>query len=126
LNHTDEVLGGAIAFMAANTKRIGVLGARAMVLGTFLQAALPHLTTLQRVEIIRSFRPGIEDVPAAMDDVALPAEYHSALLEITNAILVALGQRSVTRESFKAAAPRGNPGVSRCSLACRLARSLIT
>jgi hypothetical protein len=95
---TDEVLGGVIAFMAANTKRMGVLGARAMVLGTFLQAALPHLTTLHRVEITSSFRLGIEDVLAAMDDVALPAEYHSALLELTNAIVAALGQRSGTRE----------------------------
>lgn len=33
-----------------------------------------------------------------MDDVALPAEYHSTLLELTNAILTALAQESVARE----------------------------
>jgi hypothetical protein len=36
------------------------------------------------VAISRSFREGIEDAMALMDDVALPAEYHSALLEFTN------------------------------------------
>jgi hypothetical protein len=33
-----------------------------------------------------------------MDDVVLPAEYHSALLQLTNAILAALGQGSAIRE----------------------------
>jgi hypothetical protein len=69
-----------------------------MVLGKFLEAALPHLTTLQRVEITRSFRHGIEDAMAQMDDVALPAEYHSALLELTNAILAELSQESARRQ----------------------------
>lgn len=42
----------------------------------------------------RSFRQGIEDVLSLMDDVVLPAEYHSALLELTNAIFATLGQTS--------------------------------
>jgi hypothetical protein len=72
---------------------MGALGARAMVLGKFLEAVLPHLTTLQRIEITGAFRQGIEEAMSLMDDVALPAEYHSALLDLTNAILAALGQR---------------------------------
>ncbi len=63
-----------------------------MVLGKFLEAALPHLTTLQQVEIARLFRRGVEDAMSLMDDVVLPAEYHSALLQLTNSILAALGQ----------------------------------
>lgn len=80
MNHSDNVLSQMVELMAANTKRMGALGARAMVLGKFLEAALPHLTTLQRNEITRSFRQGIDDTVSAIDDVALPAEFHSARL----------------------------------------------
>lgn len=69
-----------------------------MVLGKFLEAVLPHLTTVQRAAATRSFRQGIEDVMALMDDVALPAEYHSALLELTNAILAALSHEPARRQ----------------------------
>jgi hypothetical protein len=90
LNNTDDVLGHLAEFMAVSTTQMGMLGARAMVLGKFHAAALPHLTTLQRVEIARSFRQGIEDALSLMDDVPLPAEYHAALLELTNTILASL------------------------------------
>ncbi len=98
MSNTDNVLGQVVDLVAANTKKMGVLGARTMVLGKFLEATLPHLTTLQRVEITRSFRQGIEDGLSMMDDLALPAEYHSALLELTNAILTALGQESARHQ----------------------------
>jgi hypothetical protein len=84
--------------VTANTKTMSMLAARAMVLGTFLDAALPQFTTLQRAEVTRSFRRGIEDAMACMDDVALPAEYHTALLEVTNTILAALDRESAKRE----------------------------
>jgi hypothetical protein len=77
---------------------MSMLEARAMVLGTFLETVLPHFTTLQHVEVTRSFRQGIEDAMSLMDDVALPAEYHSTLLELTNAIRAALGQEPVARD----------------------------
>ena len=99
MNNTDNVLGQVVELMAANTKKMDVLGARTMVLGKFLEAVLPHLTTLQRVEITQSFRQGIEDALSLMDDVALPAEYHSALLELTNAILATLSQGPARRQS---------------------------
>ncbi|WP_288831042.1 hypothetical protein [uncultured Paraburkholderia sp.] len=60
----------------------------------FLDAALPQLTTLQRVEVTRSFREGIEDAMSRMDDVALPVEYYSALLDLTNNVLAALARES--------------------------------
>ncbi|SFU25908.1 hypothetical protein [Paraburkholderia aspalathi] len=93
-----ETLNHMSRLVTANTKTIGMLGARAMVLGKFFDAALPQLTTLQRGEVIRSFRHGIEDAMSLMDDVALSAEYHSALLQITNSILAALGQESAARQ----------------------------
>jgi len=75
-----------------------MLGAQVMALGKFFDVTLPHLTTLQRGEIGRSFREGIEDAMSLMDDVALPADYHSALLTLTNAILAALVHESATRQ----------------------------
>ena len=33
-----------------------------------------------------------------MDDVALPAEYHSTLLDLTNGILAGLGEEFATRQ----------------------------
>jgi hypothetical protein len=98
LNDATDSLGKMREVVAANTKTVSFFGARAMVFGKFFDAVLPHLTLLQRVEIIRSFRQGIEDTLSAMDDVALPAEYHSALLGLTNTILAALDQEPDTRE----------------------------
>ncbi|MFM0350671.1 hypothetical protein [Paraburkholderia sp. RL17-347-BIC-D] len=97
MNHINEVLDQVTTLVDANRKKLGVLGARAMVLGAFLEAAMPHFTTSQRAEISRSFRRGIEEAMSLMDDLVLPAEYHSALLELTNAILATLGQQSVAR-----------------------------
>jgi len=97
LDDTGDMLGKMAQLVTANTKTVSALGARAMVLGKFLDAVLPYLTTSQRAEVTKSFRQGIEDALSSMDDVALPAEYHSALLELTNAILAALSQESVTR-----------------------------
>ena len=76
----------------ANTKSIAILGARAMVLGTFFDVVLPHLNTSQRAQVTHSFRQGIEDVMSLMDDIALPGEYHSALLGLTNEIVAALSK----------------------------------
>jgi hypothetical protein len=91
MDDIDSGLDQIAELAAANSKIVAVLGARAMVLGKFHDAVVPYLTTSQRVAITRSFREGVENAMASMDDVALPAEYHSALLEITNAILAALG-----------------------------------
>lgn len=97
MNDATDALSKLRNVVTANTKTVSLLGARAIVLGKFFDAALPHLTTLQRIEVTRSFRQGIEDTLSLMDDVAVPAEYHSALLELTNAILAALGQEPARR-----------------------------
>ncbi|MFL9913435.1 hypothetical protein [Paraburkholderia sp. RL17-337-BIB-A] len=94
MNNADEVLRKMAALSTTNTKTVSMLGARSVVLGAFFDAALPHLTTSQRAVVTRSFRQGIEDALAQMDDMPLPAEYHSTLLELTNAILATLDQES--------------------------------
>lgn len=78
--------------MAANTKRMVTLGARAVVLGKFHDVVLPCLTASQRAEIIPVFRQGIEDAMAMMDDLTLPAEFHSTLLALTNIVLAGLNR----------------------------------
>jgi hypothetical protein len=45
---------------------------------------------LQRIEVTRSFRQGIEEAMSLMDDVPLPTEYHSTMLKLTNTIIAAL------------------------------------
>jgi hypothetical protein len=94
MNKVDEALAQMSKLVSTNTKTVSMLGARSMVLGAFFDAALPHLAPTQRAEVTRSFRQRIEDALAQMDDVALPGEYHSVLLELTNSILAALGQES--------------------------------
>lgn len=84
LDDLKEALEGIDRLTSANTKKVSVLGARAAVLSKFLEAALPHLRTSQRAGIARSFRQGIEEAMSLTDDVCLPAEYHSALLERLN------------------------------------------
>jgi hypothetical protein len=98
MSKADEILVEINELVAANRKNACVLGARAMVLGTFVEVVLPHLTTLQRVAVTRSFRQGIEDAMSLTDDVVLPAEYHSVLLELTNTILVAMSEESAARQ----------------------------
>jgi hypothetical protein len=97
-NHVAEVTGRMAELVTANTRTVSMLGAWAMVLGKFLEAVLLHLTLLQRAEVARTFRNGIEDAMALEDDVALPAEYHSTLLALTNTILAAVGQEPVPRQ----------------------------
>ncbi len=62
-------LGGMRGLITTNTRIMGELGARALVLGKFLEAALPCLTAVQRDEVRRSFRQGVEDVMSLMDEV---------------------------------------------------------
>ena len=70
-----------------NTMVSSTLGARALVLGKFVQAAISYLDKTQCVEIKRCFRQGIEEVMAMMDDTPLAKVFHSELLSLTNAVI---------------------------------------
>lgn len=98
MNNLDEVLNQMSRLVTANSTSMSILGARNLVLGIFLDAVLPRLTAVQRAEASQSFRQRIEDAFSLMDDVALPAEYHSSMLQLTNAILASLSQESATRK----------------------------
>jgi hypothetical protein len=94
MNDSDELLSRMSRLVTANTKTASILGARSMVLSKFLDAALPQLTNLQRGEIGQIFLQVIEDSVSSLDDMPLAADYHRAMLELTHAILTALGQGS--------------------------------
>ncbi|CAB3810088.1 hypothetical protein LMG28614_07199 [Paraburkholderia ultramafica] len=94
MDNVNDALEQMNRVVTANTKTMSVLGARAMVLGKFLNAVLPQLAMVQRTETTESFRQGIEETLSLMDDVRVPADYHSALLELTNTILATLGHAS--------------------------------
>ena len=55
LNNVKDVVNQVVELVADNAKKMAVLGARTMVLGKFHDAVLPHLTPLQRVEVIDHF-----------------------------------------------------------------------
>ena len=90
----DALIEHLSKIVTVNTRTISTLGARAMVLGKFLDAVLPRLTTVQRAETAKSFRHGIEETMSLMDEVLVPVECHSELLELTNTILANLGHGS--------------------------------
>jgi hypothetical protein len=81
----------------SNASAVSRFGARLVVHCKFITAVLPHLSQEQCKQVIQVFRQGVEDAMALTDDVAMPAEYHTALLNETNLLLTALGTQSVRR-----------------------------
>lgn len=94
LNNTDALLKSLTILVTSNGHAISRFGAQVVVMSKFLDATFPHLTATQCAEITKSFRHGIEDTMSLMDDIPLPAEYHSSLLEQTNNLLNALDRKS--------------------------------
>jgi hypothetical protein len=90
MNTADEVLHLAREMVARNTHTLSVIGARSIVLTKFLDAVLPYLTTSQSVIVSHSFRQGIDEVLALLDDVPVPPEHLATLLEMTSSIQNAL------------------------------------
>lgn len=90
MDHATDPLQKMSALVVSNMRSMSVLGASAMVFGKFLDTTIPHLTAPQRARIADEFRDAVEDEMSLMDDLPLPAEYHSTLLELTNAVLGAL------------------------------------
>ncbi|KAK42497.1 MULTISPECIES: hypothetical protein [Burkholderiaceae] len=87
MNEAEKVLSEMAMVVFSNTQSLSRLGARSVVLEKFVEAVLPQLTWLQRSEVTHKFREGVEDVLSFMDDVTLPGEYHSALLQLVNELL---------------------------------------
>lgn len=97
LNNTDALLQSLTTLVMSNGKAVSRFGAQVVVMKNFIDATIPHLTATQRAEIAKAFRQGIEDTMSLVDDIPLPAEYHSTLLEQTNTLLNVLQTTSTTR-----------------------------
>ena len=80
--------------IASNAQAISRFGGRLAVLYKFTTAVLPQLDATQRIEVARRLRAGIEDAISLTEDIALPDEYHEALLAQTNVLLTALEAQS--------------------------------
>ncbi|KHK55810.1 hypothetical protein PI87_12425 [Ralstonia sp. A12] len=98
MNISSDDLSDLRDALTLNTRAMSSFGGRLAVLYKFVDAALPQLSVAQRAEAAWSLRQGIEDVMSIADDIALPAEYHAALLEQTNVLLTALERKSVTSQ----------------------------
>jgi hypothetical protein len=94
LKNTNALLKSLTTLVASNSETISSFGAQIVVMGNFLDATFPHLTAAQCAKITTSFRHEVERTMSLMDDVPLPAEYHSMLLAQTNALLNMLHARS--------------------------------
>lgn len=77
-------------FVTSNGETLARFGARVEVMSVLLDVTLPHLTAAQRIGITKLFRHGIEETMSLMDDMPMPAEYRSTLLEQTNMFLAIL------------------------------------
>lgn len=76
--------------IASNAQAISRFGGRLAVLYKFTTAVLSQLDATQRIEVARRLRAGVEDAISLTEDIALPDEYHEALLAQTNVLLTAL------------------------------------
>lgn len=76
--------------IASNAEAISRFGGRLAVLYKFTTAVMSQLDPVQRIEIAKRLRAGVDDVLSLTDDIAVPNEYHDALLEQTNILLNAL------------------------------------
>lgn len=83
--------------MATNAERISRMGAQFVVMSRLLEVTLPQLTPPQRVAVEKAFRDSIEDAMASVDDIVMPGQYHTTLLEFTNLFLATLNARRQDR-----------------------------
>ncbi len=90
MNNVTEALDELSNLVNVRTKTMGVLAARALVLGKFFDGVMPHLTLSQRSKVSEAFRDGMEDVASMMEGVPLPAEYYSAMRELKDTIFASL------------------------------------
>ncbi|HDR9504448.1 MULTISPECIES: hypothetical protein [Burkholderia cepacia complex] len=88
-----DTLEALIRIVATNGEALSRFGGWLAVLYKFVDAALPQFTASQRADVARLLRQGIENIMSITDDVEMPAEYHTALLDQANILLAALEGR---------------------------------
>jgi hypothetical protein len=92
-SNVDDLLRSLSNQVVSSSTMVSRFGARLVVQYKFIDAVLAQLDAAQRLQVTRLFQHGVEGAMAYTDDIAMPAEYHVALLEETNLLLTALGSQ---------------------------------
>jgi hypothetical protein len=86
----EMLLHSMTALVSAHGKAISRFGASVVVMTKFVEAVLPQLSTAQIERTIQSFRAQVGEAMAVADDVLLPGEYRTTLIEQANVLLARL------------------------------------
>ncbi|CAG9266903.1 hypothetical protein [Paraburkholderia unamae] len=87
----EMLLHSMTALVSAHGKAISRFGASVVVMTKFVEAVLPQLSTPQIERTIQAFRAQLGEAMAVADDVRLPGEYRTTLIEQANVLLARLG-----------------------------------
>ncbi|WP_233838528.1 hypothetical protein [Paraburkholderia sp. ZP32-5] len=98
MDNYDTLMQKMNALGAHSTQISAALGARALVLGAFMDAAVPALNARQCNAVVATFRHRIEDAMAMMDNTLLPEQFHSVVLQLTNFTLSQLRKQQATAQ----------------------------
>jgi hypothetical protein len=93
----DRLLQTLKIAMSSSVLLVSNLGAKNLALGKLVDAVIPLLSPAQCSQATAIFREAIEDVMALMDDQLLPPDYHSTILNQTNACIGMLENQSRNR-----------------------------
>jgi hypothetical protein len=86
----EMLLHSMTALVSAHGKAISRFGASVVVMTKFVEAVLPQLSTAQIERTIQAFRAQVGEAMAVADDVLLPGEYRTTLIEQANVLLARL------------------------------------
>ncbi|HEY4803432.1 MAG TPA: hypothetical protein VIH96_12525 [Paraburkholderia sp.] len=92
MSTSDEMLLHSMtALVSAHGKAISRFGASVVVMTKFVEAVLPQLSAAQVERTIQAFRAHVGEAMAVADDVLLPGEYRTTLIEQANVLLSRMG-----------------------------------
>lgn len=93
---SDEMLLHSMtALVSAHGKAISRFGASVVVMTKFVEAVLPQLSAAQIESTILAFRALLGEAITVADDVLLPGDYRTTLIEQANMLLARLGSDAV-------------------------------
>ncbi|CAD6554077.1 hypothetical protein LMG27952_05540 [Paraburkholderia hiiakae] len=100
MSTSDEMLLNSMtALVSAHGKAISRFGASVVVMTKFVEAVLPQLSTAQIERTILAFRAQLGEAMVVADDVLLPGEYRTTLIEQANMLLARMGSDAVPTTS---------------------------
>jgi hypothetical protein len=96
----SRVFSGSVSKASDQSSKISAfLGARALVLGKFLEVAVPRSTDPQRNDIGREFSKGVDELVSLMDGMTLPTDYYQEFRRVSDSIVADLSNRVRSEQS---------------------------